>query len=445
MEPDAIADRRAAIDRLGERHVEHDVRVAGVDGRDRDGTGGRPSVDQGTRWRVGQQEAQVTVAEHGLGIPCRGELPVPGGELLIAAVGRVRGPVLGVGRPRHADLVAVVDDRRARKAELHERGQAEARLAHGEVRRDRLLLRRGTRRERPEHALGVVAVEQPEGGPGDRRRLILEHSRKFGGEDGGRQPRCAVVREPACVGRPQVRQQRGAGAVVGDRVGGVATDERQHLVALPRLPDDRRIGLRGLHRGSEPLPEARRKRRVRHRVDAPAAGAEGQPVARHGVGRPVDERLHGGLLFVENGQRGDRVPARVVHRVRTGWAGTGPVRGRREDEPGAVRGADALAGPRCLGLTRIAVEIWAVRADVIEDPVEDDVHSECGRVAHQPLEVCLRAEARVDLVVVARVVAVVGGRREDRVQIEDRHSEAVQVGQLRANAREIAAVVFAAG
>ena len=60
------------------------------------------------------------------------------------------------------------------------------------------------------------------------------------------------------------------------------------------------------------------------------------------------------------------------------------------------------------------------------------------------VEVGLCAKVGVDDEVVGRVVAVVGGRREDGVEIERRDAPVGQVVEVRGDAREVAAVEVAA-
>ena len=76
---------------------------------------------------------------------------------------------------------------------------------------------------------------------------------------------------------------------------------------------------------------------------------------------------------------------------------------------------------------------------MVEDAVEDDADAARLRRRHQCLEVGLRAQVGVDDRVVARVVAVVGGRREDRVEVEDGDPEVGERVELRGDAGEVAA------
>ena len=71
--------------------------------------------------------------------------------------------------------------------------------------------------------------------------------------------------------------------------------------------------------------------------------------------------------------------------------------------------------------------------------VEQDAHTERVRVAAERAEIRLVPEERIDALVVAGVVAVVGLRAEDGIQVQRRDPERAQIRQLFADAREIAA------
>ena len=90
-------------------------------------------------------------------------------------------------------------------------------------------------------------------------------------------------------------------------------------------------------------------------------------------------------------------------------------------------------------IAAVAVEVAAVVAHVREHAVEHHANAHRARVPAQARKVLLRAEHRVDLPVVARVVLVVGARPEDRVEVEHRHAQVAQVRQLLTHALQIAA------
>ena len=92
----------------------------------------------------------------------------------------------------------------------------------------------------------------------------------------------------------------------------------------------------------------------------------------------------------------------------------------------------------------VAVEERAIRRHVVEHAVEDDLHAARARPVDEVLEVLHRPEVRIDRAVVGGVVAVVRLRREDRVEVDRRDAEALQVVELARDAREVAAHVVAA-
>ena len=66
----------------------------------------------------------------------------------------------------------------------------------------------------------------------------------------------------------------------------------------------------------------------------------------------------------------------------------------------------------------VAVEDGAVGRHVVEDAIQHDAHAALFGVLDQVLPILLCAEVGINLVVVLRVVAMVGARIEDRVEVE---------------------------
>ena len=77
-----------------------------------------------------------------------------------------------------------------------------------------------------------------------------------------------------------------------------------------------------------------------------------------------------------------------------------------------------------------AVEIAAVKARVVEHAVQHHAHAAPRRLSAQLAEILLRAEHRVNGLVIARIIAVVGIRLEDRVKVDRGHAQAFQIVQL---------------
>ena len=79
-------------------------------------------------------------------------------------------------------------------------------------------------------------------------------------------------------------------------------------------------------------------------------------------------------------------------------------------------------------------------AGVVEDAVEDDPHAAAVRRVEELAERRVAAEERVDLEVVVRVVAVVGGRLEDRRQVQRVDAERLDVVEVLDDPEEVAAL-----
>ena len=76
------------------------------------------------------------------------------------------------------------------------------------------------------------------------------------------------------------------------------------------------------------------------------------------------------------------------------------------------------------------IEIAAVIAGVVEHAVQHHAHTACGSLLAQCAEILLAAEQRVDALVVARVIAMVGIRLKHRIEINGGHMQAFQIVQL---------------
>ena len=85
------------------------------------------------------------------------------------------------------------------------------------------------------------------------------------------------------------------------------------------------------------------------------------------------------------------------------------------------------------------VEIAAVVAGVIEHAVQYNAHAASGGFAAQRTEVLLTAEQRVDALVIAGIVAVIGIRLKDWVKVNSGNVQALQIIQLGVYAAQRAA------
>src|SRR5205807_1836428 len=100
------------------------------------------------------------------------------------------------------------------------------------------------------------------------------------------------------------------------------------------------------------------------------------------------------IAYVELGQPRGAIPALVVD-----LAGPRADGVPMDEIPGSVRGVRALA--------HNALEGLEIDPAMVEDAVQDDVPSVQMRASGERLQRRRRAEARVDLLVVRRIVAVV--------------------------------------
>ena len=240
--------------------------------------------------------------------------------------------------------------------------------------------------------------------------------------------------------------------VVHDRVETIAG---QPLRALgPDLAHDVRLGVHRAAAAPELLPE-RLVADLGGHVEAPAVDPEAQPVLGHlhdvgadlgvvgvelGQGRQappgpvpqVPEGLVAALVFRDADER----LVRGIQRVR--GPRVGPERtvalegGPGEVEPVAVRGAGAVL--------QDVVERPEPAPRVVEHPVEHDAHPARVRRVQQLAQGVVAAQERVDLQVVERVVAVVGGRLEDRGEVDRRDTEVREVREPLRDAQEVSAL-----
>ena len=137
--------------------------------------------------------------------------------------------------------------------------------------------------------------------------------------------------------------------------------------------------------------------------------------------------LPGGLALVYLRQILEAPPAAIV------------LREGAEIVPVIIGGSLSLAGAEGR-VVSIAVEINTVRAGVGIHTVEDDADSVLRRRFGKVCEVLVRAEDRIDPLVVRGVVSVIGARLHDRIQIQAADAQFFQVCQLFFNAAQRAPV-----
>ena len=135
-----------------------------------------------------------------------------------------------------------------------------------------------------------------------------------------------------------------------------------------------------------------------------------------------DELHKGGGLLIDLRQGLEAPPAAVAALV----LGVKVV-------PAAVGGV-GVAVSAALAVAALAVEVPAVRAGVAEHAVQHDADAVLGSLAAEHFKLLVGAQQRVYVQVVGGVVAVVGVRLKDGVQVQVIHAHLPQVGELDADA-----------
>ena len=227
---------------------------------------------------IGQQDVEIAVDQHILILPAVVErlIMLEETDRVFALSSRRDGAaVIGVIVAGHADLIAVIDGRSAGHGELDQRSELLALLACRHVGGVEFLVGGGflPGRQRPEQALGVVAVEQVHQRVVGGIRIILTDRFQARGKLGGQDDASAVGKALRVEGPGRQQSEHGiAQAVVHGGVGAVAAQHaQQRAVLLPGLADDQRIGLVILHLSAEGFPIAGREGGVAHHIHAPAA------------------------------------------------------------------------------------------------------------------------------------------------------------------------------
>ncbi len=318
----------------------------------------------------------------------------------------------GVSGAAHADLVAVVDAGRAGHRHLEKCTEAQRAFVLA---------------DRPQRARGVVAVEQVHLRLRHFPRVDVVHVVDAGGQ-------VARIERDQCVAARFVLRAQRVGAketerqpaedVVHHGVEAVAAQPLARLV--PDFADDVGIGVALFHRGAERLPEGDVVDLLRH-VEPPAVDAKVDPETRH-----VEQIFaHTGIGDVELGQRRDVPPGVVVMRI-LGVVFVGAQRPAMHLEPVNVRRVAAafqnvMKGPEAA-------------AGVVEDAIQHHVHAArvCG--VEQFAQRGIATQQRIDLHVVEGVIAVVGGRGKDRVQVDGVDAQRLKIIEAIHDAEQVAAL-----
>ena len=198
---------------------------------------------------------------------------------------------------------------------------------------------------------------------------------------------------------------------------------------------DRTAGVGALDVGSHLAEKAVRD--VLGHVVAPTDCSLLEPELRHRLaGRALraaaleEELAHTGVVVNQLGDGLVPVPALPAPAPRA-WVGARGA-GAAGREPAAIGGRAGLArtllGRPGVGLvTRVALQVDAVHASVVEDRVQNDAQAVGRRGGHQGVELGIVAVARVDVVVVVGIVAVIRRGVENRVQIKCVHAQIIEI------------------
>ena len=200
-----------------------------------------------------------------------------------------------------------------------------------------------------------------------------------------------------------------------------------NLVArvLPHFAQDNGFRVGGLCGGAQLAQEVHRQF-VRH-IQPPAAAARLNPTRHNTLVRLEHELLVFRIVLAQLRQGENAPPCLVVFRIVV------------EGVPVVVGGGLPLIGAERRIMPEV-VEVHAVFARVGKHAVEHHADADFLRRFAQFGELRVRAAQRVNLRVVARVVAVIRPCAENRVQVDDVDTHVLQVGQLLLNAGQRAPV-----
>ena len=107
-------------------------------------------------------------------------------------------------------------------------------------------------------------------------------------------------------------------------------------------------------------------------------------------------------------------------------------------EPIIIRAFLAL-GRTQSGVKTVGIKINALRASVVEHAVQNNADTSLSGLSAERFEICLCAKKGVDLLIVRRIVAMVGGGLKNGAEIETRDTQSGQVVQVSGDASQRAA------
>ena len=168
-----------------------------------------------------------------------------------------------------------------------------------------------------------------------------------------------------------------------------------------------------------------RRQFVRH-IQAPAANALPEPVFKHAVLTADNKIQIGGRGLFHFGQHLDAPPALVIVRILV------------ELVPGIVRRVLGLVGPG-LGIGAVFIKIAAVVPGMAKNAVQDQAQAACLSLPAQSRKFGVGTQETVNIFIIAGVVTVVAAAGKDGIQVQQRHAQVLQVGQLGRDSRQVAA------
>ena len=349
-------------------------------------------------------------------------------QTLLVAVPAEEGAVEGVAVALHPDLVAVVkaghtgqgvDDGVGHAQAQHPflvgfAGHAAAALPLPAASVGGLV------RDHGQGALGVVGRQKVQCRVDGRGRVVLADGKDLVGGLLGRfaldKIQHGVLEGVVHHAVQPLAQQVGAAVVKAELGGGV----------LPHLAQQKLLRAYPFDGGADLLNKFVRQL-VGH-IQPEAGSTTAQPCVDDAA-LAGDELHKGGGLLVDLRQGLKAPPAAVAALV----LGVKVV-------PAAVGGV-GVAVSAALAVASLAVEVPAVGAGVAEHAVQHDADAVLGGFAAEHLKLLVGAQQRVHVQVIGGVVAVVGVRLKDGVQVQIVHAHLPQVGELDADAFQIAAEV----
>ena len=163
-------------------------------------------------------------------------------------------------------------------------------------------------------------------------------------------------------------------------------------------------------------------------VQPEAGSAQLHPGVDHAA-LAADEVLVIGVFLPNLGQGVEAPPASVA----AGVLGAKVV-------PGAVAAVGVVVGPAHT-VAALPIEVHTVGAGVAEHAVQNDADAVLAGLGAQGAELLVGAQQRVGAEVIGGVVPVIGVGLEDGVQVQVGDAQALQIGQLLADALKVAAEV----